>query len=145
MTRAVAGGLALALLAGCVTVDESSIGPAPTSYRQAAADHLRKTLFDPYSVRDAEIASPRPGNIHVEGTLTHASGWAVCWRANAKNRYGAYVGLKENILIFREGAIVAATSDPEPFHYDLRTCRGARYEPFIELERVTAGPSPRPR
>jgi uncharacterized membrane protein len=50
------------VLAGCQTDSRQLVSePPPSNDRQIAADHLRRTLFDPYSVRDAEIARPKPG------------------------------------------------------------------------------------
>ena len=126
----------LLILAGCQTDSQQLVSePPPANYRQIAADHLRRTLFDPYSVRDAEIARPKPGQVYVDG-MHHEEGWAVCWRANAKNRLGAYTGVKESIVVIRGDRVVASTS-PDPGHYDLRTnCADARYEPFKEIEQA---------
>ena len=47
-------------LAGCVSTAQpgAETGPYPARYREMAKEYLRKSLFDPYSVRDAEIAEP---------------------------------------------------------------------------------------
>ena len=46
-------------LSGCASTPEAAdAGPFPVKYREMAKDYLRKTLVDPYSVRDAEIAEP---------------------------------------------------------------------------------------
>src|SRR5690349_229557 len=92
----IAVSVAFLMLAGCITTDisteEAGPAPDPTKYRMAVRDYLRTSLFDPYSVRDAQIGKPSPGSIHIEGTLRHEAGWIVCVRANAKNRMGAYTG-----------------------------------------------------
>jgi hypothetical protein len=55
-------------------------------------------------------------------------------RANAKNRMGAYTGIKDTVLLMRDGRVVASLSDT-PDHYDIRTNSGdAKYEPFPEVQ-----------
>ena len=91
---------ALLGLANCATAPtESNAGPYPAKYREITREHLRTSLFDPYSARDFHVASPKIGQVHVVGTLTHETGWAVCYRGNAKNRMGAYTGAKEAVLL----------------------------------------------
>lgn len=112
------------ILSGCVPVTEGDIkdaGPMPKNYRQIVAKNLRETLFDPYSVRDAQISEPR---VHraVVGPL-----WNVCFRGNAKNRYGAYTGLKYTIYVIRDGRI---TSSADGAEYN---CRDAKFSKFNEL------------
>jgi hypothetical protein len=131
---------ALLALAGCsasgsgfVTGSIEAAGPQPETYRQIVLDNLKQTLFDPYSVRDAQISRPRPGSAHLKGGFSHAEGWAVCVRANAKNRMGGYTGVRDTLLILRNGSVVAVQDDST--HYDVRTnCGGATYDPFPELE-----------
>lgn len=127
-------GCAAALVAvttsGCATPPSSeNAGPEPLNYREVARSYLRTSLIDPYSVRDLQIAPPRVGQVYVEGTFKHANGWAVCYRANAKNRMGAYAGLKEAVILIRDEKVVASTEQAN--HYDIRTnCAGAKYEPL---------------
>jgi hypothetical protein len=49
------------VLSGCVSAPQptAETGPFPTRYREMAKEYLRRTLFDPYSVRDAEIVGSR--------------------------------------------------------------------------------------
>ena len=121
---------ALLALANCATAPtESNAGPYPAKYRDITRDHLRTSLFDPYSARDFHVASPKIGQVHVVGTLTHETGWAVCYRGNAKNRMGAYTGAKEAVLLIRDDRAITSNSDSD--HYDVRTnCKGATYEPL---------------
>ncbi len=92
-----------------------------------ARTYLRSTLFDPYSVRDAQIASPKLKGSFV---LTDPSeGWTICVRANAKNRMGAYTGMQETVLLVRGDRVVSSTNGPAPYY-----CGDAQYEPFPELE-----------
>jgi hypothetical protein len=111
-----------------------AIEPPPANYRQIVAEHIRKTFFDPYSVRDAGIAPPRPGWGFTGETLgQYKTGWAVCVRSNAKNRMGAYAGSKETIYILQEGRVVGSGQDLDTSEAR-RGCEGAQYEPFPEIE-----------
>lgn len=97
-------------------------------------DYVKSTFIDPYSIRDAQIAPPRPGQMNIPGTFRQESGWIVCMRANAKNRMGGYVGIRDTVLVIRDGRVLGAHSG-EPIHYDIRTnCRDAKYERFAEVE-----------
>ena len=121
-------------LAGCAMEVETPREPPPTNYRQAVAEYIRKSFFDPYSIRDAGIAPPRPG-WGFGGTSfgEYKTGWAVCVRANAKNRMGAYGGSKETIYIIQDGRVVASGQDLET-SAARSGCEGAQYEPFPEIE-----------
>jgi hypothetical protein len=114
---------------------ETPPSPPPANYRQILAEHVRKSFFDPHSVRDAGIALPRPGWGFVGSGLSQSykTGWAVCVRANAKNRMGAYTGIKENIYIVENGGVVASGQDLDTAEARAG-CEGARYEPFPEIE-----------
>jgi hypothetical protein len=108
--------------------------PPPTNYRPAVAEYIRKTFFDPYSIRDAGIAPPRPGWAFGGNSMgAYKTGWAICVRANAKNRMGAYSGVKENIYIFQDGRVVASGQDLDTSAAGTG-CEGAQYEPFPEIE-----------
>ena len=132
-------GFLVSLLGGCLTIDVSpeSAGPPPdlTKYRLVVRDYLRTSFIDPYSVRDAQIAKPKPGLVYIEGTIRHEPGWVVCVRANAKNRMGAYIGIRDTMVLLRGDRAVASFSSPDPGHYELRTvCGSEQYEPFPEFE-----------
>lgn len=117
-------------LTNCATAPtESDAGPYPAKYREITRDHLRTGLFDPYSARDFHVAPPKIGQVHVVGTITHETGWAVCYRGNAKNRMGAYTGAKEAVLLIRDDRAITSNSDSD--HYDVRiNCKDAKYEPL---------------
>lgn len=106
-----------------VTADDiAAAGPPPENYRQIAATHLRNSLFDPYSVQDAQISAPRVHN-SVSGPL-----WNVCFRGNAKNRFGAYTGISEVFMVIENGRVTVSDSD-----FASSSCAGAIYSPFPEL------------
>lgn len=98
----------------------------PPNYREVVAAKVRETFFDPYSIRDASISAPFPGT-SILGTVE-----TVCVRANAKNRVGAYIGIKATSFTFRAGQLQA--SDPE---YATMTCAQAVYGPFPEIDSAT--------
>ena len=148
---AMVGVFALALL-GCdaanqkiMTADEASLGPYPTAYREMAREYLRKTMFDPYSVRDAQITKPKMGKLFIEGTLgVHESGWLVCFRSNAKNRMGAYTGISDTALVIRGDRVLASLSDPSRSHYVVKMiCENEKYEPFPEMDQPSRLPGAR--
>lgn len=136
--------VATVALSGCAAnlrdggPDESGIGPYPTEYRAVVRDYLRKTLFDPYTVQDAQISRPKQGDLYVEGTLgVHEAGWLVCFRSNSKNRVGAYTGLSDMAMVIRGGRVLTSTSDPTHSNYMIKKdCSDEKYEPFPEVEQA---------
>jgi hypothetical protein len=116
--------LAAALaLAGCTTQMNMDVQePLSADLRAQILKGAKDVLFDPYSVRDAEISDfiPRkPGS---------KDGF-VCVKANAKNRMGAYVG-KTGTLVFINNGKVTDAMDRHGFC----THPKFRYHPFPELE-----------
>jgi hypothetical protein len=97
--------LAAATLSGCVTASSEAIGPYPTNWEQALRDTIRKTFFDPYSIRDARATSPQTGHLFFQ------QGWVVCFEANAKNRMGGYTGLKRTAYLLNNGQVVNSMTD----------------------------------
>jgi hypothetical protein len=118
-------------LAACASAPTpENAGPPPANYREITKDYLRSYLVDPYSARDVQVAPPRIGQVYREGTFQHATGWAVCYRANAKNRMGGYTGMKDAVLLIHENRVLA--SNEAANHYDIRTnCADAKYEPLL--------------
>jgi len=109
----------LVLLAGCAltptyTNTRADVGARPEHYEQTIRDHLRVTLKDPYSVQDFSVSEPEltacsiaPGHPFY--------GWRVATQYNAKNAYGAYVGLQQSFYWFHGERLKLITAD-------LRTC-----------------------
>ena len=117
----------LLALAGCATSspDLASIGPKPSNYREIVAAQVRATFFDPYSIRDAGIAEPFPGGTVITYDWQSGEGWVVCLRANGKNRFGAYIGVKETAFVVRGGKVVHTLDETGALF-----CSNVRYEPF---------------
>lgn len=153
---AAAGAVAVILL-GCAATPNENIGPRPTAYREIVRDHIRTSFADPYSIRDAQITEPnKVGQLTKKGTLTYETGWAVCVRANAKNRMGAYTGARSTVFLIRDGRVVESGDDTPvaltekgvltitPI-YIKEHCESAKFEPFSELEEQPRQVGPRPR
>jgi hypothetical protein len=135
--RAIAALPFAAALAGCAGAVGSSAPPAqnffefkeptpsqnimPAAYRAEIAAHLRATLKDHTSVRDAMV-----GPVELK-RMPLGYRYAACVRFNAKNSYGGYTGLTEHLAIFADGRIVSV--------YDalIADCQGTVYQPFTEV------------
>lgn len=125
-------------LAGCQTDGGGTVAavgaPAaapPANYRHLAAEHVKSSFKDPYTIRDAEIAAPKPGSgpsLNADGFTTP---WVVCIRANAKNSMGAYTGRKFTAIAMSSDKVVNAWDGPDAAGY---LCADAAYQPFPEIE-----------
>jgi hypothetical protein len=104
-------------------------GPYPENYRQISLQHLKKTLIDPYSVRDAEIAPPVARYSWV--MTDPGPGWIVNWRGNGKNRMGGYTGITESRIFIRDGKALYSDSGPAPYY-----ATSAPYSAWPELENL---------
>lgn len=127
VTIAVAGSLA-----GCASTQQEIAGGSdliskhiPANYRAATATYIRETWKDPYSIRDASISEPFIG---VQGFV-----WGerplVCVKMNAKNSFGAYIGVKPSVIYFKDGKAVGA-SDP------INNVCDRPHTPFPEVEKA---------
>jgi len=104
----------LFFLSACATAptheEISRIGygePLAVDYHRVINDYFNETLFDPYSAK-IDIGTPDTGSIRtslIEGREVIA-GYFVPVKVNAKNRYGAYVGNKDYLFIFRNDQLV---------------------------------------
>jgi hypothetical protein len=91
--------LAAAIAAGgCQTTAPRDPGPAPKDAKGVVREHIRTTFNDPYSLRDVEIGDAEPSQI--------AGGWLVCFRANGKNRMGAYIGLSTIVYQIKNDKVI---------------------------------------
>jgi hypothetical protein len=97
------------LLVGCASapIDPASFGPQPDPERAADAvdQFLRMELRDRTSIRDYAVSGPY---LYTD-TLRSDAGWHMCVRYNAKNAYGAYVGVQTSSVIIEtmNGVLVA--------------------------------------
>ncbi|WP_171900698.1 hypothetical protein [Stappia indica] len=93
------------MLAGCQSTAEfqASIDgakPAPASIKAAIVDAARDQLFDPYSIRDAEIS-------YMQLNKTNGVHW-LCVKANSKNRLGGYTGRQSVEVNIRNGKLIGS-------------------------------------
>ena len=133
-------------LSGCApTVDVTTgaigdygAGPLPADYRKIVKEHVRNSFYDPYSIRDAQIAAPKmssapvliPNSLGIGGTFTHV--WVVCLRANAKNRMGAYIGMTPTAVFITNNKVANTVGGAESGAAHM-WCDGSAYEPFPEV------------
>lgn len=92
-------GLALLGLAGCQTVNFADYvtNNSPTAtHKMLLVAAAKEKLYDPYSVRDAELSNQ----------LRFPSGVvAYCGRYNAKNAMGGYTGREYVMVTFQNGIL----------------------------------------
>ncbi|WP_321345520.1 hypothetical protein [Breoghania sp.] len=117
---------AAALLAGCQSTAELQASfeqakPAPASVKAAIVDAARDYLYDPYSVRDAEIS-------YMQLIRQNGLHW-LCVKANAKNQLGGYGGRQTVEVVLRNGKIVGKQANSP-------ACRNPslRWQSFHQLE-----------
>jgi len=98
----------------------------PSDYRTQAVKFFQGYLKDPYSVRSAEISAPME---QFTGVINGGTRPAVCVRFNAKNAFGAYVGLRSHLIWFENGKVEGH------FEEYMYACNSSVvYHPFPELE-----------
>ncbi len=83
--------------------DPRTFGPKPENYKVIIKECIQKTFYDPHSLRDVSISNPKMGNAIID------EGWIVCLKANGKNLYGAYTGLKETAYVIKFGKVTFVT------------------------------------
>jgi len=105
------------LVSGCAssrffnTNTPADVGEKPKNYEQAVKDDLQRSLKDPFSIQDLNIAEPVLGKCGV-GIYGPFHGWRVNVRYNAKNSYGAYVGTKTYYYWFRGEQLRGESKEP---------------------------------
>lgn len=118
-------------LSGCAgKIQKSNVTePKPTGWQEATRKAARSTYLDPYSVRDAEISDPILASAVFDGiTPFPSSGWLVCIRANAKNRFGAYTGKRTTGFLFKENKITKIITQTRAANIGYYC--GSNYKPF---------------
>lgn len=124
----------LTLLTACQTTDAvQNTNPSvqvPSNHKALIIQYVKDHLKDPYSIRGAQIAAPVQG---FAGLIWGGERPAACVKLNAKNSFGAYIGLKTHAFIFKDGAI-AATFDETPLA--CQNVKPHQYVAFTELENI---------
>ena len=120
MIRAIFPFVLFGALLGCATPntgqDVTPAGPEPTTTQALAAIdvHLRRSLKDPDSVKQFAVVSGPVLITWYRGLLRgggHERAWMMCFEYNAKNSYGAYVGIKREAIAVGIGWVPAAELD----------------------------------
>jgi|GEM_PF-1299242 hypothetical protein len=129
--------LSLVLCAGCATAEDVANvyqrqRPPTAEERARVLADIRVVLFDPYSVRDAAISNML---FPKEVMAASPNAKAICLRLNARNRFGAYVGLEHQMLKYSAAGALLAIDDTE---IAKAQCADTRlgYSPFTELENL---------
>jgi hypothetical protein len=117
------------MLSGCETTTNTPentvmVTQIPKDYRAQAVAYFKRTLKDPYSVRDAQITEPA---VIFVGLVNGGKAPGVCVQMNAKNSFGAYTGMETFAVAFRNGQLLGVGAPV----FD--TCTNARWLPFPEL------------
>mgnify|MGYP000863016744 CR=1 FL=1 len=105
-------------LAGCAGTN-ASVSEPPPDIRPAIVAHKSSLWKDPDSVRDAAIGPVTRGIF----------GWKACLRANAKNSFGGFTGLKSVIVQTYDNGSPPVILDATI--YD--ACGSVPYTPFPEV------------
>jgi hypothetical protein len=121
MKKIVAFAMAV-ILSGCGgngflnTNKPEDAGASPIRYEETIKSYLNNTLKDPYSIRDLSISRPHLSACSI-GVYGNFNAWVVHVSYNAKNSYGAYVGLQTSYFWFHgdhlKGVNVNPTFCPE--------------------------------
>jgi hypothetical protein len=106
----------LVFMAGCAMTPRyanvsGTEGDRPEQYEQTIREHLRVTLKDPYSIQDFSVSSPERTWCAIPPGGGTFYGWRVISKYNAKNAYGAYVGLRQSVYWFHGERIKLITAD----------------------------------
>ncbi|HJZ06104.1 MAG TPA: hypothetical protein VJ327_09720 [Patescibacteria group bacterium] len=94
-------------------------------YEEIIEAYVKRTFYDPYSLRDVSISQP------IQGHILSQQGWIVCFEANAKNRMGGYVGIQRGAYLINRDSVVQTWANA-PLCNDTRF----QYSPLPELEQV---------
>jgi hypothetical protein len=108
----------LLIASGCVRVSpqgrelvRADVGPYPSDYQAMVSMWLKTNLKDPYSVMDLQMTSPVEdrywGGLLITGG--YISAYRSCVRYNAKNSFGAYVGLRTYSFWMKDNRVIATT------------------------------------
>jgi hypothetical protein len=120
-------------LNACVTTKDviptNKFQPTATQ-RVSLKNYLKSSLKDPYSVRDAEISEAW---VSKKSQEISAFTKAICVRYNAKNSYGAYIGLQSQMFIMNDDAIVTETGGVEAAARCDNSAWNLNWYPFPEL------------
>lgn len=105
----------------------------PPNYKSEIVAFMRTYLNDPTGVRDAYVSEP------ALRALDGMNRYSVCVRYNAKKGGGQYAGVKDALVLFRDGRLdrfVDARLGSGP-DIAREQCKTAAYVPFPELGQLS--------
>ena len=106
--------LAAIVLTSCAAPSKQEVaaadyGPYPSNYRELVNAWIKRSMKDPYSVRDVQMGEPEKFWVAeapiLGGKKTY--GYMIAVALNAKNSFGAYTGRQAYQLQIREGRVIA--------------------------------------
>jgi hypothetical protein len=86
------------------TADVSRYGPYPTNYKEIVMKWLETQLLDAASARIEWKGEPKPANLGTKEEPLY--GYAVYFKINARNRFGAYTGMQNHGALIRNGEVI---------------------------------------
>jgi hypothetical protein len=99
-----------------------SVNVFPANYKSELLAFMQTYLNDPTNVREAQIAEP------ILTEVISSTRYVVCFKYNAKNNEGRYLGVKQSMAVYLRGRfnqLVNITGE---------SCKTAVYQPFPELQ-----------
>tara|TARA_E500000178_G_scaffold195994_1_gene193998 strand:+ start:507 stop:947 length:441 start_codon:yes stop_codon:yes gene_type:complete len=116
------GFVALALLSGCMgnsvskveTTQEPTELVKPSGYEPKLRAYALSLLKDPDSMKAFEVTEPAIGTYYagIYGGFKYEQLYYICYKFNAKNSYGGYVGVKQYIAFFKGNEIYFKGNNP---------------------------------
>lgn len=106
--------VAAACASPAIAASSADPGPYPQAYESAVKAYLDNSLKDPMSAIVTPARAPRLGGWKLDPWLMARPkpAYLVCYRVNAKNSYGGYVGVRTMLFAFVGGKIVAEAESP---------------------------------
>jgi hypothetical protein len=99
--------------------------PFPVNYRAELLAFMRTYLNDPTGIRDAAVSEPEIK------TFDSNNRYLSCLRYTARRAAGQSASPRESLVLFLDGRLDRIVDNAREF------CKGAAYQPFPELERLT--------
>jgi hypothetical protein len=97
----------------------------PANYRADILAFMRTYLNDPTGIRDAAVSEPEVK------TFDSNNRYLSCLRYTARRAAGQSASPRESLVLFLDGRLDRIVDNAREF------CKGAAYQPFPELERLT--------
>ncbi|MCG7201194.1 hypothetical protein MD273_15780 [Marinobacter pelagius] len=121
--RALSVPLVTIAISGCSmmgVIPAKEAGPYPENYKERVAGYIDQAYKDPGSLKSVSISQPIPYRIFDD------IGYIVCFKANAKNSYGGYTGVKtQQIMLEPDNTWNTGGTNG---------CEQANYQPWPEME-----------